>query len=48
MLSNLETYQNLQLLNDLLSKGESMSDEVSERAQEQSVEMLEDVLFTDY
>lgn len=48
LLSDLETYRNLQLLNDLLSKGHSMTDGPSISDNQASLDMIDDILFTDY
>lgn len=49
LMSDLETYRNLQLLNDLLSKGHSMKEGIeSEADYEKALSMIDDVLHTDY
>lgn len=48
LLSDLETYRNLQLLNDLLSKGHSMTDGPSNSDNQVSLDIIDDILFTDY
>ena len=58
LLSNLETYRELQMLNDLLIKGhdasmgnaelKKASEERDAQAKEEALEIIDDVLFTDY
>ena len=49
LLSDLELYRDLQMLNDLLLKGESMTDHaVDEEMVDKAVQMVDDLLVTDY
>lgn len=48
VVSDLETYRNLQLLNDLLSKGHSMAEEPKDGDYDEAVAMVDDILKTDY
>ena len=50
VISDLETYRNMQLLNDLLSKGESLTahSASTESDFDEAIEMLDEVLGTDY
>ena len=48
LLTDLEVYRNLQLFNDLLAKGHSMSEDKTKTNHQESLNMIDDVLFTDY
>ena len=48
LLSDLDTYRNMQMLNDLLVKGQSMTEETDLADYDKAIEMIEDVLCTDF
>jgi len=48
LLTDLETYRNMQLLNDLLSEGVSMTKKTDPAVHQESLDIIDDVLFSDY
>ena len=48
VLSDIDLYRNLQLLNDLLSKGESMAEQPSSGDYEEAIDMVDELLTTDF